>query len=213
MRVALQLSSLLFVVFVMVGLTSCSSSNNPAATDTVETAVEENSSSRITNSEVPDQNDASEATSDVGEPIAVVNELTSPDKPTEKSDVIEISFDDIDLPIDADMVFRPFMMTERAKSLDGKRVRINGFMLADSKTRGIKQFILVKNTECKFGPGGQADHLVNVDVKIDRGVVHRTDAVSVEGVMTINPFTGVDGNTWSIFDLACERIEKYKPKR
>ena len=213
MRVALQLSSLLFLGFVMVGLTSCSPSNNPAATDTVETAVEENSPSRIANGEVPDHDDASDSTSDIGEPIAVENELTSADKPTENSEVIDISFDDIDLPIDADMVFRPFMMTERAKSLDGKRVRINGFMLADSKTRGIKQFILVKNTECKFGPGGQADHLVNVDVKIDRGVVHRTDAVSVEGIMTINPFTGVDGNTWSIFDLACEKIEKYKPKR
>ena len=129
------------------------------------------------------------------------------------SATIVISFDDIDLPIDADMVFRPFMMTDRAQSLDGKRVRINGFMLADAKTRGIKEFILVKNTECKFGPGGQADHLVNVKVNIDNGVIHRVDAVSIEGVLSINPFTGFDGNTWSIFDMECDRVEKYKPRR
>jgi hypothetical protein len=111
------------------------------------------------------------------------------------------------------MVFRPIMMTERAQELDGQRVRISGYMLADAELRGIKQFILLKNTECKFGPGGQADHLINVKVNVQNGAVYRTEPVSIEGVLSVNPYTGFDGNTWSIFDLACDHIEIFKPRR
>ena len=111
------------------------------------------------------------------------------------------------------MVFRPFMLSDRVKQLDGKKIRISGYMLPDLKTKGIRQFVLLKNTECKFGPGGQADHLINV-LMID-GVTarFRDDPVSVQGVLKVNPFQGPDGNTWSIYDLACERVETYRPRR
>ena len=111
------------------------------------------------------------------------------------------------------MVFRPFMLTDRAKELDGKRIRISGYMLPDSKTKGIKQFVLLKNTECKFGPGGQADHLVNVLMTAGNDAKFREDPVSVEGTLTIKPFTGPDGNTWSIYDLACDNVVRYRPRR
>jgi hypothetical protein len=130
-----------------------------------------------------------------------------------ESEAIEIVFEDIQLPIQADMVFRPFMMTERVKELDGKRIRIHGYMLPDSKTKGIKQFVLLKNTECKFGPGGQADHLINVLMTDGVAAKYRDDPISVEGVLKINPFQGPDGNTWSIYDLACDLVETYRPRR
>ena len=205
MRSALTLASLLIMGFMLSGLTSCSPNDASTATTT-------------SPSEPADGNSTTSETATSEHPLADTVEVASDNasgsvKRSDSSEVTEITFEDIALPIDADMVFRPIMMTERAQSLDGERVRINGFMLADSRTRGIKEFILVKNTECKFGPGGQADHLVNVKVKIKNGVIHRTEAVSIEGVMTINPFTGFDGNTWSIFDMDCEHIEKYKPRR
>jgi hypothetical protein len=127
--------------------------------------------------------------------------------------VVDIVFEDIELPIQADIVFRPFMLTEKAKSLDGRKVRINGYMLPDSKTKGIKQFVLLKNTECKFGPGGQADHLINVLMNDGVTTNFRDDPITVQGTLTINPFQGPDGNTWSIYDVACERVELYQPKR
>ncbi len=126
---------------------------------------------------------------------------------------LDISFDDIDLPMQEDMVFRPFMLTDRARELDGKRIRIHGYMLPDSKTKGIKQFVLLKNTECKFGPGGQADHLVNVLMVDGNDAKYREDPVSVEGTLTIKPFIGPDGNTWSIYDLACDNVVRYRPRR
>lgn len=111
------------------------------------------------------------------------------------------------------MVFRPVMLTERAKSLDGKRIRISGYMLPDSKSKNLKEFVLLKNTECKFGPGGQADHLLNVQLKPGTTTDFRDDAVAVEGVLKVNPFQGPDGNTWSIYDLECDLVEKFRPRR
>lgn len=125
----------------------------------------------------------------------------------------EITFEDIQLPIQADMVLRPFMLTQRVKDLDGQRIRISGYMLPDVKTKNITQFVLLKNTECKFGPGGQADHLINVLMVEGATVRFRADAISVEGVLKVNPFQGPDGNTWSIYDLACEQVEAYRPRR
>ncbi len=127
--------------------------------------------------------------------------------------VVEIVFEDIQLPIQQDMVFRPFMLTDRVRDLDGRRVRIHGYMLPDSKTKGITQFVLLKNTECKFGPGGQADHLINVLMVEGVSAKYRDDPISVQGVLKVNPFQGPDGNTWSIYDLACEQIETYRPRR
>ena len=71
---------------------------------------------------------------------------------------LRISYDDIDLlkvlnmdpvPPDADEY-----MPEWLKDLDGTRIRIRGFMLPTAQSRGLKQFVLVRdNLECCFGPG------------------------------------------------------------
>ena len=57
-----------------------------------------------------------------------------------------------------DIVYRPWMLTDRAKELDGRTVRVSGYMWGGSdRFAGLKEFILLRNTECKFGPGGQFD--------------------------------------------------------
>jgi hypothetical protein len=116
--------------------------------------------------------------------------------------VLEITFDDVNLGMKEDMVFRPWLITDRVKELDGRRVRIKGVLLPDATGEGIKEFILLKNVECKFGPGGQADHLVNVKLKKDVTTSFTGDRpISVEGVFRVVPFQGPDGNTWKIYDL------------
>ena len=150
------------------------------------------------------------------EPVPVSN---ANDQPTQSNDtqsnddVLDISFEDIKLPIQEDMVFRPFMLTDRVKELDGKRIRISGYMLPDTRTKGIKQFVLLKNTECKFGPGGQADHLLNVLMVEGQDARFRSEPISIEGRLTVKPFQGPDGNTWSIYDVACDRVTRYRPRR
>jgi len=125
------------------------------------------------------------------------------------SDVVEITFDDLNLNMQPDVVFRPWMLEYndgRAKELDGKRVRVSGYMLPDVQRRGITEFVLLRNKECKFGPGGQADHLVQVIMQKDVTTSFTDRAVTVEGILTIEPFQGLDRNTWKIYDLAGEKV-------
>ena len=109
----------------------------------------------------------------------------------------------------ADVVFRPFMISahDRVKDLEGKRISIVGYMHGgQSAQRGIKEFILLKNTQCKFGPGGQADHLANVLLRADNSLAFTPSPVKVEGTLKLEPFQGPDGNTWSIYRLEDAQI-------
>lgn len=124
-----------------------------------------------------------------------------------------ITFDDLILGMQPDMVFRDFLLTDRARELDGKKVRLVGYMDGGvSQTKGIQEFVLLQNTECKFGPGGQADHLVRVLMKGGATADYTLNALQVEGVLKINPYNGPDGNTWSVYDLIGEQVKTIRKK-
>jgi hypothetical protein len=121
--------------------------------------------------------------------------------PRRPGDAEKITFEDLNLGMPADVVFRPFMLSERVNELADKRVSIVGYMHPPESQRGITKFILLKNTQCKFGPGGQADHLC--DVRLGDGLTtsFTNGPIKVEGTLRIEPFQGPDGNTWSVFRL------------
>jgi hypothetical protein len=99
------------------------------------------------------------------------------------------------------------MLSDRARELDGKRVSIVGYMHPGvSSTRGIHEFVLLRNKECKFGPGGQADHLAQVYLRQGTTTDFTPGPVKVEGTLRIEPFQGPDGNTWSIYRLENAQI-------
>ena len=117
----------------------------------------------------------------------------------------DISFEDLNLGMQPDIVFRPWMVNERTKGLLEKRIRITGYMDPGvQQTSGFEEFILLKNTNCKFGPGGQADHLVWVKFKDGVSASFTDKVVQVEGVLELRPYPGPDGNTWSIYDLQAD---------
>jgi hypothetical protein len=128
--------------------------------------------------------------------------------PTRPGEAEKITFDDLNLGMEANMVFRDFMLSPRVKDLDGKKVSIVGYMHGGSDTQsGIKQFILLKNTQCKFGPGGQADHLADVSLRPDHTTKFSPAPIKVEGTLRIQPFQGSDDNTWSIYRLEDAQIK------
>jgi hypothetical protein len=122
--------------------------------------------------------------------------------PRRPGEAEKISFEDLVIGMTADIVFRPFMLSDRANELDGQRVSLVGYMHGGvESSRGIKEFILLRNTECKFGPGGQADHLAQVFLRSGNTTDFDKSPVKVEGTLKIEPFQGADGNTWSIYRL------------
>jgi hypothetical protein len=128
--------------------------------------------------------------------------------PSHPGEAEKVTFDDLNIDIQPDAAFRPFMLTDRrAKELDGKRISIVGYMYGGvSTTRGIKEFILLRNKECKFGPGGQADHLAQIFLKKGLTTEYTPAPVKVEATLKIEPFQGPDGNTWSIYRLEDAQI-------
>ena len=127
--------------------------------------------------------------------------------PTRPGDAEKITFEDLNLGMPADIVFREFMLSDRVKALEGKRISIVGYMHGGAVSQqGIKQFILLKNTQCKFGPGGQADHLADVALRADTSIKYTPNPIKVEGTFRIEPFQGDDNNTWSIYRLENAQI-------
>jgi hypothetical protein len=114
---------------------------------------------------------------------------------------VEITYDDLNTEMKEDVKWEPKYLTDRIKELDGKTVKIAGFMLADFRTKGITEFVMLKNTECKFGPGGAAHHVVLVHLGSGEETRYTTRAVTVEGVLQLKPWEGPDGNTWALFEL------------
>ena len=125
---------------------------------------------------------------------------------TRPGDAEKITFDDLNLGMQADIVFREFMVSDRVHELEGKRISIVGYMHPAETQRGIKKFILLKNTQCKFGKGGQADHLADINLRADKSTVFTNNPLKVEGTLKLAPFQGPDGNTWSIYRLEDAQI-------
>jgi len=178
-------------------------SREPSAVSPLATAVPESATEPVS-TERPPSSSADEVT--VAAPVA--EPATPPQRPpadrsiTKPGDAEKITLDDVNLGMQADVVFRPFMMSDRVKDLEGKRISIVGYMHGgQAGQRGIKEFILLKNTQCKFGPGGQADHLADVKLKSDAAIPYTPSPIKVEGTLVLEPFQGPDGNTWSIYRL------------
>lgn len=121
---------------------------------------------------------------------------------------IPISFDDLVLGIKPDVVFFRSMLTPRAKELEGKLVALRGYFDNDIFVKdGIKRFVLLRNTECLFGPGGLADHVIDVELIDDATAKYTNRPITVTGLLSVRPYTGFDGNTWAIYHIKARKVE------
>ena len=127
----------------------------------------------------------------------------------ESREPLPITFEDLDIGMEADSVYEPWMLTTSVKSLLGKRVRITGFMSAAILQGGdtIRTFPLLREKECPFGPGGRAHHVIEVELQGKLRTDFRTGPVTVEGVLSVQPWNGPNGKTWSLYHLEGTKIE------
>ena len=110
--------------------------------------------------------------------------------------------------MEKDTVYQPALLTERVKELEGRRVRIRGFIFPSVfQMTGITSFPLIKNMQCKFGPGGQAHHIVLVELKPDLSTDFTVRPIAVEGILTVKPWNGPDGNTWALYHMVGDGVE------
>ena len=101
----------------------------------------------------------------------------------------EINFDDLKFPIEIDQPFTDDLLTDEVKSLDGRRVRLRGYILPTTlfKQTDIRQFVLVRdNQECCFGPGAALYDCVIVDMEPPATIDFTVRPITVTGKLTID---------------------------
>jgi hypothetical protein len=117
------------------------------------------------------------------------------------------TFDDLRFDIKVDEPFRREKLTDEIEALDGKPMRIRGFILPTPQTRGIKQFVLVRdNQECCFGPGAALFDCILVDMQPGVTAEYTIRPVAVSGNFQIKEFV-IDGRHLAIYHIDADKVK------
>jgi hypothetical protein len=118
--------------------------------------------------------------------LLLAAELMAAERKTPAGPVKEITFDDIKLDMKKEDPYTPTLLTDKIKGLDGKGIRIRGYILPSFQQTGIKQFVLVRdNMECCFGPGAMLHDCILVEMVGPASANFTVRPVSVEGTFSI----------------------------
>ncbi|MFG0263542.1 MAG: DUF3299 domain-containing protein [Rhodopirellula sp. JB055] len=101
----------------------------------------------------------------------------------------DISFDDLTFDIEKGEVFDEKQLTKELKFLNGRQVRLRGYMLPSTlyKETDIDQFVLVRdNLECCFGPGAALFDCVMVEMQPGRTTDFVPRPIMVEGKFVLD---------------------------
>jgi len=127
-----------------------------------------------------------------------------PSRPTVKSKG-EISFDDLKFDIKPDAPFDASMLTDEIRALDGKVVKLRGFILPSTLFRetNIDEFVLVRdNQECCFGPGAALFDCVVVNLVGSTRTNFTTLPVTVTGKFSLREYKYPDDSGhFAIFNI------------
>jgi hypothetical protein len=123
------------------------------------------------------------------------------DKPYDKT------FDDLRFDIKPGDRFHREMLTDAIEALDGKKMRIRGYILPTAQQRGIKNFVLVRdNKECCFGPGAALYDCILVEMLAGATIDYSIWPVTVEGKFEIREFV-VGGKQLAIYHLDGDSVK------
>jgi hypothetical protein len=122
--------------------------------------------------------------------------------------IVEKTFDDVKFEMSPDEPFRRELIGEKIEGLVGQRIRIRGYILPTSQSRGIKQFVLVRdNQQCCFGPGAALYDCILVSMRPGRTADFSIRPVAVEGTFNIDILPGDDGKPLAIYQLEGDTVK------
>lgn len=122
--------------------------------------------------------------------------------PAEAAGVKEVTFDAVKLDLKKGDPYDPSLLTKQVHQLDGKQIRIRGYILPSFQQTGIKQFVLVRdNMECCFGPGALLHDCILVEMIAPASAEFTVRPVSVVGTFSVREIKGPDGKYLAIYHL------------
>ena len=114
----------------------------------------------------------------------------------------DVTFDDVKLDLKKGDPFDLSVLTPRVKELEGKAIRIRGYILPGFQEKGIRQFVLVRdNMQCCFGPGALLHDCILVELVPPATTSFTVRPVSVEGTFSVREVKGPDGKHLAIYRL------------
>ena len=118
----------------------------------------------------------------------------------------DISFDDLKIEIKPASRFEESMLTEDIKALDGQVVKIRGYMWPSFKQKGITAFVLLLNTQCKYG-SAKDPIWCNIRVTMDKGesASFSTRPMTIEGKLNVDLIKG-DKYDISLYSMENARV-------
>lgn len=122
----------------------------------------------------------------------------------------EITFDDLKFDIEKDERFDRKMLTETIEKLNGRKVKLRGYILPSTlfKETDIEQFVLVRdNQECCFGPGAALYDCVIVEMVPGKTTDFVTRPVTVEGKFKVQEYVYPDNSGhFAVFRIDGETV-------
>ena len=189
----------------------CESSRAPAKTPTTSGATTPETSSASGSAENKSTTSLPETATATPDAVPA-----TPDTKTEQpaaapvaqdSSTRNITFDRIKFDLKANADYKPEMLTPEIKALDGKNVRIRGFMFPSFKPTGLTEWVLVRdNLQCCFGGNAILYDCIIVDMKPGKSTDYTTRPVAVEGTLTIKDWFDIDGVRRAIYHLDGESV-------
>jgi hypothetical protein len=120
----------------------------------------------------------------------------------------DLTFDSIKFEMKKEEPFKRSLITESIEKLNGKPIRIRGYILPSFQQTGIKQFVLVRdNMECCFGPGAALYDCILVEMLDGATTNFSVRPVTVEGIFSIRELIGPDGKHLAIYHLDGQNVK------
>jgi hypothetical protein len=139
---------------------------------------------------------------------------TGPDEPASQNAAapgrpVDKTFDDIKFDIQKGESFERTMLGADVKQLFNKPIRIRGYIFPTFRSKGIKEFVLVRdNQECCFGPGAALYDCIRVTLEQGTSIAYTRAPVAVEGVFRLDEkFVDPDRTVGAVFHLADASVE------
>jgi hypothetical protein len=120
----------------------------------------------------------------------------------------DITFDTIKFKMDKEEEFQRSMLTPAIEALEGRTVRVRGYIFPTFQQEGLTQFVLVRdNMECCFGPGAAIYDCIVVEMKPGRDTNYTIRPVAVEVTFTLQEFRDPDGVLRAIYHLDGDAVQ------
>ncbi|WP_397568437.1 hypothetical protein [Schlesneria sp. T3-172] len=177
---------------------------NAPSSPTTDPAVAENSSTEPPTSQQEDPPDKTEAKTGPGNEIQLlIKEKQFQTDP--RTGALRLSFDDLDLlkvlNMEPVVVNAVDLMPDWLKGLDGKQVKVRGFMYPTYETEGIERFVLARDNQiCCFGRDPKIYDLIQIDMKAGKTTryIPATRSFDVLGTLRIK-MVAPDGTPYGLY--------------